>query len=244
MIRSFVSASILLVSATFASAAAAQPGTAATTLDGVYEGFRISSMLNGTMVQSFLTLFRDGRVLEDHPDEGLARAPDWARVCKKSRCGTYTLSGGRVGIRWSGGGAASFTIEPGGTLRESGSVRRYRLLAPLDGLRLEGVYVFRFSDGRVVTGITFAADGRFREFNLLPGTSWVLRGSMYWGDERRARRVVDEGAGTYTIARNTLELRYENGLVARLWIFVPPGLAASATVPTIYVEGTRLERAQ
>ena len=148
------------------------------------------------------------------------------------------MAGNTVAVRWSGGSEQRFQVEPGGVLKPEGSTRRFRPLAPLDGLRLEGVYARVNVAGDVAVGLTFSPEGEFREYNLLPYTNWVMRGD----GAQRQRAVVGEGWGRYTIRRNTLELRYSNGLVARLMISVPPGVPADGNASTIYVNRTSLTR--
>jgi hypothetical protein len=170
----------------------------------------------------------------------MAAPLDWAEACRNTQCGGYRVEGNRVVVRWTSGEERRFEIEPGGVLKPAGSVRRFRPLATLDDLRLDGVYVVRTTAGEVTVGITFSRDGEFREYNLLPYTSWVMRGDS----RERQRLVVPEGWGRYTIRRNTLELRYSNGLVTRHMISVPPGVAVSGTPATISVNRTDLTRAR
>lgn len=206
-------------------------------LSGVYVALRTTTPMS-TPEQEYLAFYPDGRVYHDDPDEGMAVPLDWAQVCRSTQCGTYSVTGGSVIIRWSSGGELRLQREPGGLLKREGSTRRFRPLAPLNGLRLEGVYALLGADGEVATGITFSRQGEFREFNLLPHTNWTMRGDP----ARRRHEVVGEGWGRYTIDRNTLELRYSNGLVARMMISVPPGVAANGDASTIMVNRTTLRR--
>jgi hypothetical protein len=178
-------------------------------------------------------------VYRDDPDEGMAAPLDWAEACRNTQCGSYRVAGNTVVVRWTSGEERRFEIEPGGVLKPAGSVRRFRPLAALDDLRLEGVYVVRTSQGEVTVGITFSRAGEFREYNLLPYTNWVMRGAP-----ERQRLVVPEGSGRYSIRRNTLELRYSNGLVTRHMISVPPGIPVSGTPATISINRTDLTRAR
>jgi len=233
-------ASALLLCLCFAAleagAAQAQSGT---TLNGVYLAWRASSGVS-TPEQEYMTFYADGRVYHDDPKEGMAVALDWTRACRNTQCGSYRVAGNTVVVRWSSGGEQRFEIEPGGVLKPASSVRRFRPLAPLDDLRLDGIYALKSASGEVMVGITFSRAGEFREYNLLPYTNWVMRGEP----GERQRLVVSEGAGRYTIRRNTLELRYSTGLVARLMISVPPGVALNGNPSTIYVNRTNLTRAQ
>jgi hypothetical protein len=58
--------------------------------------------------------------------------------------------------------------------------------------------------------------------------------------ERRA--ALPLGYGRYTIRRNTLELRYENGPVARFVILIPPGEPQTPAARTIIINQARLPR--
>lgn len=208
------------------------------TLDGVYVAWRASTM-TGSVAEEYMTFYADGRVYHDDPDEGMAHPLDWAEACRATQCGTYRAAGSSVAVRWSGGGEERFQVEPGGVLKKEGSVRRFRPLARLDGLRLDGIYAKIDTRGQVMVGITFSRAGEFREFNLLPSTSWVMRG----GPERQ-RTVAGEGSGRYTIRRNTLELRYSSDLVTRHMISVPPGVPADGNASVLYINRVRLEHAR
>lgn len=217
-------------------ARAQTPGTG---LNGIYMAWSTRTPMS-TPEREYITFYADGRVYRDDPDEGMAVPLDWAEECRNTQCGSYRVAGKAVVVHWAGGGEQRFEIEPGGVLKRAGSVRRFRPLAPLDDLRLDGVYALEDARGEVMVGITFSRAGEFREYNLLPHTNWVMR-----GDSRdRQRLVVPEGWGRYSIRRNTLELRYSNGLVARLMISVPPGVAPNGNASTIYVNRTSLTRAQ
>lgn len=235
MMRTF----IMLLAASLAvprgTAAEAQgPGAP---LDGVYLAWRTTTTAS-TPEQEYLTFFPDGKVYHDAPDEGLAQPLDWARACQNTQCGTYRVAANTVVVHWSSGSEQRFQREAGGVLKLEGTVRRFHPLASLYGERLEGVYAHVNVGGEVAVGITFSRQGEFREFNLLPYTNWVMRGDPV---ERRSA-LVGEGWGRYSIRRNTLELRYSNGLVARLMIAVPPGASTDGDPSTIYVNRTALDR--
>lgn len=230
-------ASLLLGVVILAPASPAGAQDEATVLNGVYLAWRTTTATS-TPEQEYMAFYPDGRVFHDDPDEGMAVPLDWAEACRSTRCGTYRVAGNTVAVRWSSGSEQHFQIAAGGVLEPEGSTRRFRPLAPLDGLRLDGVYARVNTGGDVAVGITFSREGEFREYNLLPYTSWVLRGDR----AQRQRAVVGEGWGTYTIRRNTLELRYSNGLVARLMISVPPGVSPDGSASTIYINRTSLTR--
>lgn len=213
--------------------------TSPTSLHGVYVALRSSTPLS-VPAEEYITFYADGRVYNDDPDEGMSSPLQWSEACRNTRCGSYAVRGKTVVIGWAGGGEQRFEIEQGGVLKPAGSVRRFRPLASLDGARLDGVYVLTGAGGEVMVGITFSSEGEFREYNLLPYTNWVMRGDA----GERKRLVVPEGWGRYTIRRNTLELRYSDGLVARLMISVPPGVAVSGTPSTVRINRTSLARAR
>jgi hypothetical protein len=50
------------------------------------------------------------------------------------------------------------------------------------------------------------------------------------------------GTGSYTVARNTLELRYDGGPTARFFIVVPPGALGSAVPDVVYVNTAPVNR--
>lgn len=230
-------ASLLLVVLALAPAWPAEAQQGATRLEGVYLAWRATSQ-GSVPEQEYMTFYADGRVFHDDPDEGMAVPLDWTEACRGTQCGTYRVVGNTVAVRWSSGSEQRFQVESGGILKPEGSTRRFRPLAALDDLRLDGVYARVNVGGDVAMGITFSREGEFREYNLLPYTNWVMRGDR----AQRQRAVVGEGWGRYTIRRNTLELRYSNGLVARLMISVPPGVSPEGNAPTIYINRTSLTR--
>ena len=229
--------SLLLALAALAPAWPAEAQPRETQLHGVYLAWRTTAGAH-TPEQEYITFYRDGRVFHDDPDEGMAVPVDWPQVCRHTQCGTYRVAGNIVSVRWSTGSERRFQLEYGGVLKAEGSTRRFRPLAALDDLRLDGVYARVNVGGDVAVGITFSRGGEFREYNLLPYTNWVMRGDR----AQRQRAVVGEGWGRYTIRGNTLELRYSSGLVARLMISAPPGVSPDGNASTIYINRTSLTR--
>lgn len=125
-----------------------------------------------------------------------------------------------------------------GELRRRGRNQSYRPVAPLDGMRLDGEFaIVDPGTGRAVVGIRFGRDGEFLENNLMAFTSWAM---LARGGERRV--AVPLGYGRYSIRRNTLELRYENGPVARFVILIPPGEPQTPAARTIHVNRAVLPR--
>lgn len=208
-------------------------------LNAVYLGWRIPMNMSAP-TEDYITFYPDGRVYHEDPDEGMAAPLDWSTACRNVQCGTYRIEGSRVRIRWSSGSEDAFELEPGAVLRRPGREQRYRPLAPLDGVGLDGVYVLRGERGEVTVGITFSAAGEFREYNLMPYTNWVMRGDA----AQRRRMERREGWGRYTIRRNTLELRYDGGPVARFMVSVPPGVAPGPRPATLVINRVRLLRVE
>lgn len=207
-------------------------------LDGIYTGLR-TNLVTGRVAQDYFTFFPDGRVLHDDPPEGLAAPLDWAAACRANQCGSYALQGRALRIRWQSGSEETFDREPDGALKKQGRAQRYRPVAPLDDLRLEGTYaVVDAERNREIAGIDFTRDGRFAERSLMRHTSWTMLGDR----AERARTAVERGGGRYAIRRNTLELRYDGGPVARFVILVPPGAQALPQPEVLHINRNRFPR--
>jgi hypothetical protein len=232
MVRSvalLVALTILLA----APAASQQPAR----LDGIYYGLR-TNLVSGRVDQAYLTFLPDGRVSTDDPSEGLAPPVDYEQMCRYGRCGTYQVSGSEVRIRWRQGEEEVYDRGAGGELKRRGRSQSYRPVSLLDGMQLEGEYAIVDPEtGKAVVGIRFEPGGGFLENNLMGFTSWEM---LARPGERRA--ALPLGYGRYTIRRNTLELRYENGPVARFVILIPPGEPQTPAARTIIINQARLPR--
>lgn len=202
----------------------------------IFLGLRQSVATPG-LAYDFLTLFADGRVLNGIPAEGLAIEPDWEQECKNTPCGTIGDRGREMYIRWNYGEEQVLNIDNSGVLRLDG--RNYRPLALLDGLRLDGLYEGPGTGSNAAASIEFTPDGRFAERGLMGYTQWAILANT----AERERVAVPGGAGRYSIRRNTLELKYDQGSVARFIIFAPVGTQPGTTPGAVFLNRTRLERA-
>jgi hypothetical protein len=218
--------------------APAAPAVPAAGLDGVYVGLATNG-LTGRVYEDYWTFFPDGRMMRKHPGEGLARPTDYDAVCRRFECGTYTVRGAELHVRWAFRGEEKvYDLDAVGGFAERGRVTRYRPLAPLTGLRLGARYaVVDTANDIVLTRIEFTPDGRFAEANLMTHTSWALLAPP--GETRAPLRG---GAGTYTVTRNTLELRYDGGPTAYFFLVVPPGYVADAVPEAVYINTALIRR--
>lgn len=228
---------LLAVAATVALPAPAPAQAPHAGLNAVYLGWRIGMDMSEPS-EDYFTFYPDGRVYHDDPDEGMAVPLDWAEACRNVQCGVYRIDGGQVRIRWSSGSEDAFELEPGAVLRRPGRSQRYRPLAPLDGVALDGKYALQGEGGQALVGIAFTPAGEFLEYHLMPYTHWVERGDA----AQRRRLERPEGRGRYAVRRNTLELRYEDGRTARFMISVPPGVAPGPRPQTLVINRVRLPR--
>jgi hypothetical protein len=207
-------------------------------LDGIYYGLR-TNLVTGRVGQAYLTFLPDGRVSTDDPAEGLAGPLDFERdLCRYGQCGTYQLRGSELRIRWRGGDEEVYDRAASGELRRRGKAQSYRPVSPLDGMQLEGEFAIVDPEtGKAVVGIRFEPGGGFLENNLMGYTNWEM---LARPGERRV--ALPLGYGRYTIRRNTLELRYDNGPVARFVILIPPGEPQTPAARTIVINQTHLPR--
>jgi hypothetical protein len=179
-------------------------------------------------------------MMRKHPSEGLARPTDYETVCARFECGTYEVRGTELHVRWAFEGREKvYDLGADGSFAERGRITRYRPLAPLTGLRLGTRYaVVDTVNDIVLTRVEFTAGGRFTETNLMTHTAWALLAPP--GETRVPLRG---GTGTYTITRNTLELRYDGGPTAYFFFVVPPGFAADAAPDAVYINTAHIRRA-
>ncbi|HEV2146714.1 MAG TPA: hypothetical protein VGR37_04790 [Longimicrobiaceae bacterium] len=233
MIRSAALALAALCLAPAAPAAAQQP----TQLDGIYYGLR-TNLVTKRINQAYLTFLPDGRVASDDPAEGLAEPVDFEGMCRYGRCGSYQVRGSEVRIRWREGGEEVYDRGASGELKQRGRNQSYRPVALLDGMRLDGEFaIVDPQTGRAVVGIRFGPDGEFLENNLMGFTNWEM---LARDGERRV--ALPLGYGRYSIHRNTLELRYEGGPVARFVILIPPGQPQTPAARTLIINQAVLPR--
>jgi hypothetical protein len=213
----------------------ASPTPAAASLDGIYLGLRTNA--DGRQYPDFWTFLPDGRVVDSDPYEGLDRPLRVDQLCRAFSCGTYVRDGGTLRVRWGESAVDRvYDLDAQGAFNERGRTQKYRPLAALNGLRLDATFAEIGGDGALVK-IRFTADGRFREESLMHFTAWAQFGAP---GETRAERAA--GSGAYTIQRNTLTLRYDDGQVAHFTIVVPPGEFGKAVPDAIYVNAAPIHR--
>jgi len=213
------------------------PAPGEVTLDGIYLGFRVSGV-NDTQYQDYWTFLPDGRVIDSDPYEGLHRPLRAEQLCAAFPCGTYTVTGNVLRIRWAGGEPTVYDIDALGAFNKRGETQKYRPLEYLNGLRLDATFArFDTELNRTVVSLRLTADGRFVEQRLMHYTAWTEFGAP--GEQRSE---LPGGAGTYTIQRNTLALQYDGGPAAYFTIVIPPGEIGKAVPDVIYVNAAPIER--
>ena len=167
----------------------------------------------------YLFLAPDGRAYTGHPAGGPAgrfdsedlRSPNWGR---------YTLRGGDLVITWhfdrtlNRQHVQKLKRRPDGKLEQEGGAVYHRF-DPCDGLKLDGTFGRTWGDGSR-TRVRFTRDGRFDE----QGLKWCLADDDFVDPD--LPKVPERGAGTYSIARNTLEVKYDNGGPTRRMFFATP----------------------
>lgn len=223
-------------------------------LDGLYYGVTRSVVAPGPgsgveagitwePAQDWMAFFPDGRVFLGLPPEGLAAPFDWARECPPhpTWCARYTVDGGTVRIRWGSGEEKVFRQDEDGMLWSDDRFN-YLPFDRLDGLRLDGRYHIAWKEAYAPTWIAFTRDGRFEEANVLQETGWR---SLEVDDDPRyeAIRAVAGGRGTYEVRDNTLVLRYDDGRVAPLALYIFPEERARPLPKVLYLHGFDFERA-
>jgi len=166
----------------------------------------------------YLCLAPDGRAYNGHPSGGPV-------VCferedpRSPSYGAYALKGDEIVINWNHDPILNqrhtqkLKLLPDGKLAQGDD--RYHKLAACDGLKLDGAYSRTWADGSK-TRITFTKDGRFTEKGL---KDCVNLDQLVYPDWPK---LPESGSGTYTIGRNTLEVKYDNDGPARRMFFSTP----------------------
>lgn len=205
-------------------------------LDGIYIAVRQDLDMSGVAPlfrarEDVKTFFPDGRALFVAPEEGLAFPYDWSQCSDGAVCGAQEVRGRRIHVKWNSGFNQVFLRNPDGSIQEEQvwweghaprtkerrNQVRYLRVGSADGLRLEGHYAVR-DGGRELVSVTFGRDGSFAESNLIEPTNLILPAAE---QERRTALAARSGSGSYSIRRNTLELRYSDGRVLRFLFFLP-----------------------
>ncbi|HEV2146054.1 MAG TPA: hypothetical protein VGR37_01415 [Longimicrobiaceae bacterium] len=213
-------------------------------IEGIYEGVTrnlvapgpgspVASGITWTPGRDWMAFYPGGRVYLALPEEGLAVPLDWEKVCARSPawCATYEVVGDQVRIRWRTGEQKVLRRDREGVLWTTDRLN-YNRLPRLDGMRLDGTYHVTWKEEHKPVRLSFTRGGAFSERGLLDAVSW---NSSDYSESAQRIRGIPGGAGTYDIRDNTLELRYRDGRVIRLVVYVAPGEARSERPGTLYV---------
>jgi hypothetical protein len=119
---------------------------------------------------------------------------------------------------------------------------RITRMEPCDGLKLSGTYRLDATDlkyaPKPIPSIRFKADGSFSEDGLVhevdPGTPKGVRG------RNPSAMPAAGGRGKYSIAKNTLELTYQDGSELGLTFIVADAELAKARPQALLVHGSKL----
>jgi hypothetical protein len=158
----------------------------------------------------YLCFAADGRAYNGNPSGGPAacfenedpRSPSYGR---------YTLNGDEIVIKWNKQeNPQKLKRRPDGKLEQDGAT--FHPLASCDDLKLEGTYTVTWADNSK-TQIRFFKDGHFKATGL---QDCVNLDQLVYPDWPK---LPAAGIGTYTIRRNTLEVKYDNGGPARRMFF-------------------------
>jgi hypothetical protein len=167
----------------------------------------------------YLCLAPDGRAYNGHPSGGPAACFE-ADDRRSPSYGRYTLRGDDIVITWSFDRFLNqqhtqrLKRRADGKLEQDDGVVFHRL-APCDGLKLDGSYVRTWADG-TKSRMRFTRDGRFTEEGL---RYCVADDQLAYPDWPK---LPERGSGTYSIARNTLEVKYDNDGPSRRMFFTTP----------------------
>jgi hypothetical protein len=223
-----------------ASATKSEADLPANRLQGIYQDFwgkaasdAVISAMDPRLIFATsyrLTFFADGRVIHGLPDDGLLADFDPVRDgVPKVRLGAYEVDGDIVTIRWGGGDELVLQRQGQRLLQKTADgVRVYQRLPSCDGLKFDGAYArpamelpagVTFQPGAWTTPtLRFTAEGRFEEVNVLDTIGWRITQD----DQRTALKRIRGGRGAYSIAKNTLLLRYDDGRVAPICFYIYP----------------------
>jgi len=160
----------------------------------------------------YLCFALDGRAYNGHPSGGPSacfenedpRSPSYGR---------YTLRGDEIVIRWNKQETTQkLKLRGDGTLEEDGAT--FHELQSCDGLKLDGTYTITWADNSR-TQVRFFKDGRFKATGL---QDCVNLDQLVYPDWPK---LPAAGTGTYLIAHNTLEVKYDGGPTRRMFFFTP-----------------------
>lgn len=185
-------------------------------------------------------LLPEGRIYFGLPEGDWSRF-DFERARRENpkKCGTYQIVNGEIRLQWQGRDIAfkrgEQTVPVGRGYNGQTGNAIFKKVAQEDGLRFSGTFARRsFTDvsSRVTQGnvsgetrFVFTTDGRFEVFGFI-GFAVGAKGdapASPSGNANVAGSSQRDGAGTYRIHDNTLELIYSDGRRERLTFFRYPG---------------------
>ena len=188
----------------------------------------------------YLCLAPDGRAYNGRPSGGPAACFE-AEDLRSPSFGRYTLTGDDIAIKWhfdrflNRQHTQNLKRRADGKLVQDGVVVFHKL-EPCDGLKLDGTYGRTWGDGSK-SRIRFTRDGRFTEQGL---KFCVADDQLVYPDWPR---LPERGAGTYSIARNTLEVKYDNdGPSRRIFFTTPDDPADPRTISRISIGNNPLRK--
>jgi hypothetical protein len=185
----------------------------------------------------FLCLMPDGRAYNGRPAGGPAACFERdADDLRSSSYGVYTLNGDDVVIKWNFDRTLNqqhtqkLKRRGDGKLEADGGGGIFHKFGPCDGLKLDGTYAITWGDD-TKTRIRFTKDGRFSEQGLK-----TCANLEDFQNPDLPKLPEHGGAGTYSIASNTLEVKYDNGGSSRrMFFFTPDDPADPARVSRISI---------
>jgi hypothetical protein len=196
-------------------------------LEGLYVGYygshnaaqeKYNLVRAGTDHKAHIMFFSDGSYFWRLPNEGFANFNREEQQKDFSRdWGTYANDGEKVRILAPWAHMIVPWTKTGLKLEE----RFYKRVCSCDGMRISGTYYrpgWEEVDARVANNyLTLYADGRFEEKNLIKAAG--IEADWY---RLKVQGIIEptEGSGTYSINKNTLELRYSNGYLKRTAFYV------------------------
>jgi hypothetical protein len=196
-------------------------------LEGLYVGYygshsaaqeKYNLVRAGTDHKAHIMFFPDGSYFWRLPNEGFANFNREEQQKDFSRdWGTYANDGDKVRIMAPWAHMIVPWTKTGLKLEE----RFYKRVCSCDGMRISGTYYrpgWEEVDARVANNyLTLYADGRFEEKNLIKAAG--IEADWY---RLKVQGIIEptEGSGTYSINKNTLELRYSNGYLKRTAFYV------------------------
>jgi hypothetical protein len=190
-------------------------------LSGVYHRLAVVTELNVARARSvprakhtYWCFFPDGRCYYSMPTEGLDNFNyNYVKGMNGLWCSTYKLKGDEGTITWGTGGTTVGFRRTGRTLLIGRNSDEYELLAPCNGLTLEGTYRREDWQDEISSkkGIVFSRDGTFMDEGFLGGaiTTW------WWADRGLLDAKFPPGKGTYHVVSNSLVLLYADGRKVR-----------------------------